>query len=164
MTYDLTVRLKPTSPVGYVNDQLFLVTNDTEATQLPVDVEGQVVADIDVTPKSLSFGSLLPGASGQKNILIRSKRPFKVLEIVGDDCFTYKLPDAAHDRQIIPITFTAPQQPGKIVKKIKIKTDLGENVIPDITCQATVLDSADPTTPANGAPIDQSVTTVSHGQ
>ncbi len=168
VTYDLTVRLKPTSPVGYINDQLFLVTNDPEATQLPVDVEGQVVADVDVTPKALQFGTLMPGSEQQKNILIRSKRPFKVLEIVGDDCFTYKLPDAARDRQIIPITFKAPAQPGKVVKKIKIKTDLGDNLIPDITCQATVLDAAEPTTPPSGSgapnPADSGVTTASHGQ
>ncbi len=165
--YDLLVRLKPTSPVGYLNDQIFLVTNDSDATQLPIDVEGQVVADIDVTPKLLSFGSLPPGGTQQKNILIRSKRPFKVLEISGDDCFTYKLPDAAHDRQIIPITFKAPSQPGKVSKKIKIKTDLGDNVIPDITCQATVLDSPQPTSAPSSTlpnPADQGVTTASHGQ
>ena len=166
VTYDLTVRLKPTTPVGYVNDQLFLVTNDPEATQMPVDVEGQVVADVDVTPKALSFGSLLPGATQQKNILIsnKSKKAFKVIEIVADDCFTYKLPEAAHDRQIIPITFKAPDQAGKIVKKIKIKTDLGDNIIPDITCQATVLDSADSTAPTTGTSAVNSAdpTTVSH--
>ena len=41
VTYDLTVRLKPTAPVGYINDQLVLVTNDVEAPQIPVDVEGR---------------------------------------------------------------------------------------------------------------------------
>jgi hypothetical protein len=167
VTYDLTVRLKPTAPAGYISDQLFLVTNDSEAAQMPVDVEGQVVADVDVTPKALQFGTLTPGSTSQKNILIRSKRPFKVLEIVGDDCFTCKLPDAAHDRQIIPITFKAPAQPGKVVKKIKIKTDLGENVVPDITCQATILDSSDApaTPPASSAanPVDQTTAAATQG-
>jgi hypothetical protein len=45
--------------------------------------------------------------------------------------------------QLIPITFKAGDQPGKLVKKIKIRTDLGENAVPDVTCQATILDSND---------------------
>ena len=139
VTYDLTVRLKPSAPVGYINDQLVLVTNDLEAPQIPVDVEGRVVADVTVAPTSLSLGALAPGQPITKNVVVRSKKPFKITGVVCDDSFTIKLPDAPREVQVIPITFTAGQQPGKFVKKIKIKTDLGENAVPDITCQGSVV-------------------------
>ena len=154
VVYDLLVRLKPGAPAGYVNDQLYLVTNDSETPQIPVDVEGRVVADVTVSPTSLSFGALAPGETVTKNILVRnnSHRSFKVLQIICDDCFSCNVPAESGEAQRIPITFTAGKDPGKIVKKIRIKTDLGENAVPDITCQATILDSPD-------APIAASAST-----
>jgi Protein of unknown function (DUF1573) len=143
VTYDLSVRLKPTSPVGYINDQLFLMTNDPQTPQIPIDVEGRVVAGVEVNPPSLSLGALMPGQKVTKNIVVRSKRPFRVLDVQCADGFTCKVPDATREVQLIPITFKAGDQPGKLVKKIHIKTDLGENAVPDVTCQATILDSSD---------------------
>ena len=37
--YDLTLRLKPDAPAGYIKDQLILVTDDPRAPQIPMDVE-----------------------------------------------------------------------------------------------------------------------------
>ena len=125
VVYDLIVRLKPSSPPGYINDQLFLVTNDPESAQIPIDVVGHVVADVTVSPTSLALGTLTPGQQVTKNIVIRSKKPFKVLGVTCDEEFSCKLPDDSHEVQLIPITFTAPQQPGKIVKQIKIKDRSG---------------------------------------
>ena len=60
-TYDLTMRLKPDAPAGYVKGQLILVTNDPRATQIPMDVEGRVVAEVTVSPQLLSLGAVPPG-------------------------------------------------------------------------------------------------------
>ena len=122
------------------------MTNDTEAPQIPVDVEGRVVADVTATPMSLSLGALAPGQSITKNIVVCSKRPLKITGIVCDPSFSFKLPEAANEIQVIQITFTAGQQPGKFVKKIRIKSDLGENAVPEVTCQGNVLESGE--TPA----------------
>jgi hypothetical protein len=149
VVYDLLVRLKPTSPPGYINDQLFLVTNDAEAPRIPIEVVGRVVADVTVSPTSLALGTLTPGQSVTKNIVIRSKKPFHVLGVICDDDFSCKLPDEAREVQLIPITFTAPQKSGKIAKTIKIRTDLGENVVPPISCQATVVDDSSAPVPAS---------------
>jgi hypothetical protein len=149
--YELLVRLKPSSPAGYINDQLFLVTNDAEAPRIPIDVVGRVVAEVTVSPSSLALGTLTPGQAVTKNVVIRSKKPFKVLGIVCDDDFSCKLPDEAREVQLIPITFTAPHQPGKIAKTIKIKTDLGENAVPPVSCQATVVDDSSAPVPASGS-------------
>jgi hypothetical protein len=142
--YELVVRLKPTSPPGYINDQLFLVTNDVEASKIPVDVVGRVAAEVSVSPSALMLGSLTPGQTVTKNVVVRGKRPFKVLDVAGGDDITCKLPEDAREVQIIPLTFTAPQQPGTIKRQIKIKTDLGDNAVPEITCQATVVGAMAP--------------------
>lgn len=140
VAYDLLVRLKNTAPPGYVKDQLFLITNDANSTQIAVDVEGRVVSNLTVSPTSLMLGTLAPGQSVQKNIMIsdRGNRQFKILDIVCDDCFTCKLPTTARERHMIPITYTAGKEPGKVSKELKIVTDLGKNVMASIKCQATI--------------------------
>ncbi len=140
VSYDLVVRLKPSTPVGYINDQLFLMTNDPQAAQIPVDVEGRVVAAVEVDPSTLLLGTLAPGQTVTKNLVVRGKRPFKVLGVECGDGFTCKIPDAAREVQLIPVTFKAGDQLGKITQKLKIKTDLGENLVPDVLCQATISD------------------------
>ena len=152
VSYDLVVRLKPSAPIGYINDQLFLVTNDPTTPQIPVDVEGRVVADVEARPSPLALGNLTPGQAVQTRLVVvsHSKRPFKVVGLVCDDCITCKLPEEASDHQIIPITFTAGKEPGKVTKTIKIKTDLGENAVADVTCQATVVQAPD--SAVGGAP------------
>ncbi len=157
VAYDLLVRLKPTSPPGYVKDQLFLMTNDANSTQIAVDVEGRVESNLTVTPSSLLFGTIAPGQTVQKNIMIgdRSKRQFKVLEIVCDDCFTFKLPTEARDRHMIPITFTAGKEPGKLAKEIKILTDLGKNVVAHVKCQATIESPENTQGPTAASPDSQ---------
>jgi hypothetical protein len=157
VAYDLVVRLKPTSPPGYVKDQLYLITNDAKSTQIAVDVEGRVVSNVSVTPSSLLLGTVAPGQTVQKNIMISDlgKRQFKVLEIVCDKCFSFKLPTEARDRHMIPITFTAGNQPGKVSKEIKITTDLGKNVVACVKCQATIETPENTQGPTAAAPNSQ---------
>ena len=56
--YDLMLRLKPETPAGYVKGQLILVTNDPRAAQIPMDVEGRVVAEVTVSPQLLALGTV----------------------------------------------------------------------------------------------------------
>ena len=88
---------------------------------------------------------------------MRSKRPLKITGVACDSSFSFKLPEAANEIQVIQLTYTAGGQPGKFVKKIKIKSDLGENAVPEITCQGSVLD-ANGETPA-AAPAAAPATT-----
>jgi hypothetical protein len=138
VAYDLVVRLKPTAPPGIVKDQLFLMTNDANSTQIAVDVEGRVVSSIEVKPTSLLFLTMQPGESKMRQVLIKSKLPVKIVGIECDNCFSFTLPTESRDTHIIPITFTAGKELGKVSKDIKIKTDLGPQAIAVVKCQATI--------------------------
>jgi hypothetical protein len=151
VVYDLLVRLKPSAPAGYISDQLYLVTNDPASPRIPIDVVGRIVADVTVSPASLALGTLTPGQAVTKNVVIRSKKPFRVLGIDCDDEFSCKLPDEAREVQLIPITFTAPHQSGKIAKTIKIRTDLGDSAVPPISCKATIEEESNTPMPASGS-------------
>ncbi len=140
VTYDLLVHLKKDTPPGYLKDQLILVTNDSHVTQFPIEVEGLVKAELNASPQSLVIGTLEPGKSASKNIVINdAHRPFKVTAVHCDDeSFSFKPPEGSKAVQVIPVTFTAPDKPGKIVRKIRIETDLGKSFAVEVVAQAEV--------------------------
>jgi hypothetical protein len=119
VTYDLLVRLKDDAPVGYLQDQLFLVTNDPKASDLPVDVEGSVVSEITVSPASLFLGVVQPGQKVTKQLVVRGRKPFKITGVdCTDDCFQIKTPDDAKKVHLVPVVYIAGEQPGKVTRKI----------------------------------------------
>jgi hypothetical protein len=143
-SYDLTMRLKPDAPAGYVKGQLILVTNDARATQIPMDVEGRVVAEVTVSPQLLSLGSVECGATVTKNVVVRANRPFCVTGVAcADGCLTCEPKTTPATVHILPVTFTAGKSAGKIEQQLKISTDLGEGAVPTVTVQAVVEKAAE---------------------
>lgn len=140
VSYDLLVHLKKDAPPGYLKDQLILITNDANAPQFPIEVEGLVKPELAASPQSLVLGMLEPGKSATKSIVVSdTRRPFKVTAVhCDDDSFNFKVPDAAKNVQVIPVTFTAPEKPGKVVRKILIDTDLGKSFAVEVVAQAEV--------------------------
>lgn len=133
VNYELSVELKPEAPSGYIHEQIFLVTS--ERTEVPVEVEGQVVGALTVSPASLFLGVVDPGKSVTRQIVVRSKRPFKVLNVSSDaDGFEFKISDQPKLLHVIPVTFVAGDKPGKLVASIRIETDLDGGAMVD--CKA----------------------------
>jgi hypothetical protein len=137
--YDLTMRLKPDAPAGYVKGQLILVTSDPRATQIPMDVEGRVVAAVTVSPQLLSLGSVTCGGTVTKNVVVRANRDFCITGVACEDgCLTCEPRTSPAKVHILPVTFQAGPVAGRIEQQLKIATDLGEGAVPVVTVQAEV--------------------------
>jgi hypothetical protein len=138
--YSLKVRLDEKTPVGYLNDQLILVTSDNQ--KIPVLVEGRVEPSVSVSPAALFMGVVQPGQKVTKQLVVKSKKPFKITGITCDDKSfefdTSKEKDAdAKPVHLVPVTFMAGEDLGKIVKTIKIQTDQGQ-FTPELAAYAVV--------------------------
>jgi hypothetical protein len=137
--YDLVAKLKSSSPPGYVKGQLILVTNDPRATQIPMDVEGRVVAEVTVSPQLLALGAVPAGQTVTKNVVIRANREFKITGVYcSDGCLTCEPKTTAARVHILPVTFQAGETAGKVERELKITTDLGEGAVPVVTVHAQV--------------------------
>jgi hypothetical protein len=147
VSYDLLVRLKKDAHAGYLHDQLILVTNDPNLKQFPIEVEGVVKAELNVSPQALAFGSVEAGQKMTKPVIVSGHKPFKVVSVhCDDDSFTFKVPEASAKVQIIPVTFAASDKPGKLTKKIRIETDLGDHLTVELVAQAQVKPAKEPAT------------------
>jgi hypothetical protein len=137
--YDLTMRLKPSTPAGYLKGQLILVTDDPRATQIPMDVEGRVVAEVTVSPQLLALGQVEPGGTVTKNVVVRANREFSITGIQCEDgCLTCEPRTTPAKVRILPITFQAGTASGRIERQLRISTDLGEGAVPTVTVQAVI--------------------------
>lgn len=123
VAYNLLVRLKGDAPSGYLNDELVIVTNDAQAQRIPLAVEGRVVSDLTITPASLFLGEVAKGQTVTKKLVIRSSKPFRILEMTCDDAaFNFEVSEEAKPVHVVSVTFV-PDHAGKIEKEIHIKTD-----------------------------------------
>jgi hypothetical protein len=128
VTYELSVALKDDAPVGYLQNQLLLTTNDRRATKFPVNVEGRIVSELSVSPAPLMLGTLQPGQSTSKQIVVKGAKPFKIVEIRCDnDAFHFQPSDESKAVHLVPVSFEAGESLGKINQKIEIVTDLADH-------------------------------------
>ena len=153
VSYDLIVRLKKDAPPGYLKDQLILITNDQNAAQFPIEVEGIVNAELTVSPQILALGAVEAGQKVTKNVIVRGRKPFKITAAhCDDDAITCKISDSANKVQLIPVTLVAGDKPGKLTKKLLIETDLGKTFVAEVTVQAEILPSERPVQAAGEKP------------
>jgi hypothetical protein len=140
--YELQFRLKKGAEAGLINDRLTLVTNDPAHRFIPLAVEGRVTdaLSVSVSPTVLRFGTLKPGQSVTKQLVVRGSSPFRIksVDCDGDECFKFVLGKTARTLHLIPVKFTAPDEAGTIEKKIQISAEGTSARIPTITAQAVV--------------------------
>lgn len=126
--YDLKVTLAANAPAGYISDHAVVTTNDPSMAQIPVQVEGQVRPNVVVSPADLFLGVMKIGQKVTKPLVIHADRPFRIKAITGDKgSFEIAAADSeAKLTHIVPVTFIAKSELGKVVKTIHIDTDIGD--------------------------------------
>jgi Protein of unknown function (DUF1573) len=152
VSYDLLVRMKDTAPAGYFNEQLVLVTNDGSNPRIPLQVDGRVVPQISVAPEALRFGDVASGATVPMKVLVRGKKPFKIVKVDSPSgAFQFKADDESKPSHVVEVVFAGTENPGPVKETIHIATDLGNAFDATLTAYATVLPAANQT-PATQTP------------
>ena len=137
--YKMSVQLTGDAPIGYMMNQIYLVTNDSNMEKIPVTMRGRVLSSVMVSPESLALGILKPGQRVTKQLVVRSKKPFQVTDVSCDgDCLSFKNPKGTKKLHMIPVTFTAGDEPGTLAMKINIQTDLGQGAVARCTATASI--------------------------
>jgi hypothetical protein len=130
--YELRVHLDDKATPGPLQAPIALTTNDPSAPQIPILIEGRVLPKVAVSPTSLFLGVLQPGEKATRQLVVWSKKPFRISQILGDpNCFQVGANDRDEAKPVhrIPLTFIAGQETGKIVRTIRIKTDVQDALV-----------------------------------
>jgi len=129
VTYEMAVHVAQDAPSGYLNEELILETNDYRTRRFPVVVEGRIVSSLAISPSSLMLGILQPGQKVTKKVIVTGKAPFRIVDVRCDN-ESFKLrptTSGSKTAQVVEVTFTAGNKPGKVAERIRIKTDSAEH-------------------------------------
>lgn len=115
--YELNVKLTSSTPAGDLREQILLMTNDVNSPQIPVLVEGRVLAEYSITPPSIALKGMKPGDKEEVKVVIRGQKPFVVEKIESNSgSEAYQIKPLPKDRfqivQILNIIVNAPEKPG----------------------------------------------------
>ncbi len=122
--YTMNVRLKDTTPVGRLNDQIVLKTNDPQYNLVSIPVRGRVRPPLDVTPPNI-IGTLKKNSEWSGRIVLKAKQPFEVTEIIcKDERASFTTPKGSKVLHIIPVKFNSGAEVGAFQESVTIKTNL----------------------------------------
>lgn len=128
--YQLRVRLSEKAPPGMLREHLMLVATDGRRREIPVLVEGFVkpaAESVVVSPQSLFLGVVHPGETVRKQVVVRSDKPFRITSIKAENGKLQAVPpdgDVPKALHLVPITFVAGDDAGRVDEVIHIETDL----------------------------------------
>lgn len=123
VNYQLSVQLDPNTPLGSVQDRIYLLTDDANSPEVPVLVMAKVEPDIVVTPETLPLGVLRPGVEKQISVVFKGKRPFTIVKIEcasSRDCFSIRFTDEQKALHVVPLKVTAPNTPGDFEEEFSV--------------------------------------------
>ncbi len=126
LQYSLTATLNPSAPVGFLKEEIELITNDPNSPRIPLSVSGNVQAAVTVSPATMLLGTLKPSAEVNKKVLLKASKPFKIVslkarqgEITGKSSS-----DDAKTLHEVTLTFKSPAKIGGCNAVLEIQTDL----------------------------------------
>lgn len=124
VSYQIRVELDPSAEPGMIQDALTLVTNDTRMSRVPLEVTGDVIPALSVSPKALALGDIKPGDQIEKRLVVRAPRPFRLqgIKLAGFD-IEYQPTDEAKTTHIVDVRMTA-QESQNVQQDLMVETDL----------------------------------------
>ncbi len=139
--YKMTATLNSSAPVGYMKEEITLVTNDPSSPRIPVSVTGNVQGAVVLSPSILTLGTLKAGQVLTRDVLVRSAEPFVVekADSKSGDLSVASIPQDARALQKITVTIKAPSQPGPFHDQLEISTNVANEPPAKLTAFATVV-------------------------
>ncbi|HBE66893.1 MAG TPA: hypothetical protein DDW52_01960 [Planctomycetaceae bacterium] len=138
--YIMNVRLKDTTPVGDLNDQIILKTNESQYNLVAIPVRGRVLPPLEVTPPN-AIGTMKTGTTWTGRIVVKAKEPFTVTNVDCEDSrIAVSAPEGKKVLHVIPIKFAAGDKVGAFRQKITIKTDLPKDGVTHTSLMGNIVE------------------------
>ncbi|HJZ57889.1 MAG TPA: DUF1573 domain-containing protein, partial [Gemmataceae bacterium] len=127
VTYEVTATLEKECPAGNWISDINLKTSNTAVAQLRIPVTVNITPTVAVSPDTVQLGEVNIGASVEKQVVIQSGTPFKILEVKGNDEQLGIKVDSQEAKAVHTITVSAnPKLAGAFSRSLEIVTDNAE--------------------------------------
>ena len=146
ITYNIQITLSDKTPPGYVREILRFVTNDQNSVAIELPVSGFVMDALVAKPSPFQFGSIAPGETVTKYLVLRASQPFRIRSVKcpEDRRFVFSPSDQSSSVHIVAVTLTSKQENAeKVAKTIIVETTLKDQGKLQIPIYAHFLSSDD---------------------
>ncbi len=139
VSYKVIVNMKGGLTPGDIRERLTLITNDTRFPTIEMAVSGRVRPSLELSPAAVSLGSLQPGQSIEKRLVVRGDEEFQISDIhCGDKRFTFEKPEGKKKLHFVKMSFTADDEPAQVAQKIKIISDISNGKAAECVVSGTI--------------------------
>jgi hypothetical protein len=140
VTYQLTAKLRPDTPVGKWYTDLWVKTNVATMAQLRVPLTVEIESALSVSPEVINLGSVKVGAEVEKKVIVRGVKPFKLAGLEGEDA-ELAVKDSTTDAKAVHVLTVRlkPSKAGDFGRTVRVRTDLPDDGQTDfrVTAQVT---------------------------
>jgi hypothetical protein len=137
VSYSLTVSLRPDAPAGPLRDEIRLISNDREAHDIPVMVNGWIKGELTAAPSVLALGPIHSAAGATGRFIVRASRPFAIqaIEGAGDGFTTSVVGDKKQTAHVVTVAYNPEEGKtrGDIRHVFRVHTDLAGEPPLDLT-------------------------------
>jgi hypothetical protein len=126
--YEVTAKLRSDTPVGKWYTDVWVKTNIPSMQQLRVPLTVEVEAPLSVSPEAVTLGPVKSGAEGERRVIVRGVKAFKITKIEGADD-DLNVQDNTKDSKpvhVLTVKLKA-AKPGDLNRKLRVVTDLDED-------------------------------------
>jgi hypothetical protein len=138
VSYDIEVSIKEGAPVGPLQNEVILETNDRRLKSVALRYTADIRPMLTVSPQVIDLKNMSPGSTSQQRIVVRGAKPFRVTSITMDG-FTidYQTSQEAKAVHLIPVTITSKDEVMGDSSSLIIKTDLPGDLMAEVEANYT---------------------------
>jgi hypothetical protein len=125
VTYELTVKLRPDTPVGKWFTDVWVKTSNPSLPKVRVPLTVSIDPAITVNTTILTLGEVKVGQSVERKLVVRGVKPFKITDIKGTDGVIEVKNNSTESREQHVLTVRLKgDKPGAIDRALKVITDI----------------------------------------
>ena len=126
VTYEISATLKPGLDTGTWTTDLVFNTTSAQLPQIRLPLYVDVVAAVTATPAQVQFPVVKVGDTKEMAVVVKSDKPFKIVDVKGSDGPVTAEADGAESKQahVLRIVYH-PDKAGDMAKTITVVTDTG---------------------------------------
>jgi hypothetical protein len=125
VVYLLYATIRTDAPVGKWYSDLWLTTNNSSMPRIRVPLTVEIESALSVNPDNLVIGPLKANQEGERRVMVKGVKPFKIEKIEGADAILTVRDSATDERAIHVLTVKVKTaQAGEVQRKIRIITNL----------------------------------------
>ncbi len=128
VTYQVTAQLRADAPVGKWYTDVWVKTNTPGVPPIRVPLTVEIESALSVNPETVTLGPIKTQTEGERRVIVRGVKPFKVAKVSGTNerLLVHVDSQLAKPVHVLTIKLKA-GEPGELNRTLSVLTDLADD-------------------------------------